>query len=183
MMNDMSVATIIDTFTRVGATLYGGEAITQLEHALQCAQFAELAGSDDTAIAAALLHDFGHLQHELGGDALAGGLDDRHERRGWYWLRDRFPARVSEPVRLHVDAKRYLCATEADYLAQLSPVSRRSLEIQGGVFAPEEAAAFIAQPYAERAVQLRRWDDLAKVPQLPTPPLSHYLPAIARLVI
>ncbi|WP_448560707.1 HD domain-containing protein [Trichothermofontia sp.] len=123
---------------------------------------------------ACLLHDLGHLVHTLGEDAATQGIDDRHEYRALGYLHPLFPPAVTEPIRLHVAAKRYLCATDSTYWEQLSENSKQSLKLQGGPFSALEVAEFLAQPYALQAVQLRRWDDQAKVPNLPTPPLESF---------
>lgn len=172
------IAPIIECFTIRGSEQYGREAVTQLQHALQCATWAEAARQPPSLIAACLLHDVGHLLHDLGEDAAERGLDDRHEYRAIPFLSQHFPPAVTEPIRLHVNAKRYLCATQADYWADLSPASKLSLELQGGVFSEAEAMDFIAQPYAKDAVQLRIWDDLAKAPHHQTPNLAHFLPIL-----
>lgn len=132
-------------------------------------------------IAACLFHDLGHLVHHLGENPAQGGIDDRHEYRAIPVLEQIFPAAVTVPIQLHVAAKRYLCAVDGDYWDSLSPASKRSLALQGGAFSPVAAANFMQQPYAEQAVQLRHWDDLAKVPNLRTPDLEHFLPSLQTL--
>ena len=178
-MDDI-VADIADLFAQRGGSLYGGEAVTQLEHALQAALLAEQVGAGDPLIAAALLHDVGHLLHDLPDDAPDQGIDDQHELLGQRWLSGYFEAAVTEPVRMHVAAKRYLCAVEDDYLASLSPTSLQSLELQGGAFTVEEVGEFENMPYFREAVALRRWDDEAKVVGLETPAIDHFLPAIEK---
>ncbi len=173
----LTVAQIVHLYRTAGAARYGMEAINQEQHALQCGVLAQQAGSPDTLVAAALLHDLGHLLAASLPEE-ASGKDDLHEYRAIPFLRGEFPDAVIEPVRLHVAAKRYLCATEPGYWEQLSPASRRSLELQGGVFSPQEAAEFIAQPHAADAVALRRWDDLAKSPTRSTPGWSHFTPVL-----
>jgi phosphonate degradation associated HDIG domain protein len=148
--------------------------VTQLEHALQSAALAEAEQASPTLVAAALLHDIGHLLHDLPHDAPDRGVDDRHETSGQNYLRALFPAEVTEPIRLHVPAKRYLCTVDAEYLQGLSQPSILSLRLQGGAMTAEEVDHFNASPFADDAVRLRRWDDAAKIPDLPTPPLSHY---------
>jgi phosphonate degradation associated HDIG domain protein len=165
---------ISDLFLGGGGRQYGGEAVTQLAHALQCAAAAEAERATPALISAALLHDIGHLTHTLGPKPAQRGIDDRHEMDGADFLARRFERAVSEPVRLHVDAKRYLCAVEPDYFATLSPASVRSLELQGGVFSPEEAEKFILKPFAGDAIRLRRWDERAKVTGLRTPDFEHF---------
>ncbi|WP_148715449.1 phosphonate degradation HD-domain oxygenase [Chitinolyticbacter meiyuanensis] len=161
--------------------LYGGEAITQLQHALQSAQCAERDGADAALITAALLHDVGHLLAKQGDDDVGHGIDDRHEAIAVTALKPWFAEDVLAPIALHVAAKRYLCAVEPGYHDALSPASQASLRLQGGVMASAEAERFAAGRHAEAAVRLRRWDDEAKVVDKTTPPLSHYL-AVARSV-
>lgn len=168
-------------FDRYGATAYSGEPVTQLEHALQSAQLAEEAGATDELVAAALLHDLGHLLNRQGETPTARGVDDLHQYYALPFLRPLFPDAVLEPIRLHVDAKRCLCAIDAGYHGSLSADSVRSLRLQGGVFNQEEAAEFLRRPYAEDAIRLRRWDDLAKIAAKPTPGLDHYLPVLERV--
>jgi phosphonate degradation associated HDIG domain protein len=153
--------------------------VTQLQHALQAAWSAEQAGCDAALVTAALLHDIGHLVHDLGENPAEEGIDDRHEELGQAWLTAWFGPEVTEPVRLHVAAKRYLCATEPGYFERLSPDSVLSLSLQGGPMGPEEAAAFRALPQAEAAVRLRRFDEEAKVKDMETPPVAHFLPQVA----
>lgn len=170
-------------FADRGGAEYHGEAVSQLEHALQAAALAEADGLPADAIAAALLHDVGHLLHGLGEDCAAQGIDDRHEELGVRFLARAFGPGVTEPVRLHVAAKRYLTAARPGYLGLLSPASVRSLELQGGPMAAAEVAAFEANPHHAVAVKVRECDDRAKVAGLPTPPFAHfrkYLEAAAR---
>ena len=161
---------------------YGLSAINQRQHALQAALLAEQAGLGDAMIAACLLHDIGHMVHDLGENPAEQGVDDLHEERGHAFLESMFGPEVTEPVRLHVAAKRYLCATEADYFAKLSKDSVLSLSLQGGPMSLDEVAAFDALPQAEAAVQLRRFDEQAKVKGLTTPPVTHFMPFVARCI-
>ncbi|HYZ34392.1 MAG TPA: HD domain-containing protein [Crenalkalicoccus sp.] len=158
---------------------YGLHDVTQREHALQAAWLAEREGGDAALITAALLHDVGHLVHGLGENPAAQGVDDRHEEVGQAYLAAMFGPEVTEPVRLHVAAKRYLCAVEADYFGRLSPDSVLSLQLQGGPMSAEEVAAFRTLPQAEAAIRLRRYDEAAKVPGLATPPVAHFLRHVA----
>lgn len=160
---------------------YGLTLVHQLGHALQSAHAAERAGEGPAMILAALLHDVGHMVHDLGENPADHGVDDRHEEIGALWLSDRLPPSVAEPVRLHVAAKRYLVGTEPGYADLLGKDSVRSLELQGGPMARDEAAAFIKRPWAEEAVRLRRYDELAKDPKAVTPGLDHFLAYLARL--
>jgi phosphonate degradation associated HDIG domain protein len=159
---------------------YGLHDVTQKQHALQAAWLAERAGCAPALVAAALLHDIGHLVHDLGENPAAAGVDDQHEERGHAWLALAFGPAVTEPVRLHVAAKRYLCAVEPDYFAKLSPDSVRSLALQGGPMSAEEVAAFGSLPQYRDAVQLRRFDEQAKVADLETPPVAHFMPVVAQ---
>lgn len=169
-------------FERRGSAEYHGEAVSQIEHALQAAQLAEAHGASDALIVAALLHDVGHLLHDHGEDAAERGIDDIHEDTGASWLARHFGPEVSEPVRLHVAAKRYLCSVSPSYRDGLSPASRLSLRLQGGLMDDIEVAAFEANPHHEEAVRLRRWDDGAKVVGREVPGLDHYRERIARLI-
>lgn len=166
--------TIVQMFKEKGGSQYGHESVTQLEHALQAAFLGEQQGADSELITAALLHDVGHLLHDLPDDAPDLGIDDRHEILGQKWLDKHFGPGVVEPVRLHVDAKRYLCEVEPSYFSQLSPPSIQSLALQGGPMNAEEIAAFERNPQHQRAVTLRRWDDIAKDPTLKTPSIEHF---------
>ena len=170
---------ILELFRQRGDSEYGNEAVTQQEHALQTATLALDAGADSDLITAALLHDIGHLLHDLPDDAPDQGVDDRHEVTGAHWLEERFGEAVVGPVRLHVPAKRYLCAVDPQYYALLSAPSKQSLELQGGAMTPNEVAEFEGDPQFQRAVQLRRWDDEAKIPDAPTPALEDFAPHIS----
>jgi len=174
MTNTDIVAEILQMFRDRGDSQYGEEAVSQLDHALQTAALASDDGADSALIAAALLHDIGHLLHDLPDDAPDQGIDDRHEVSGGRWLESRFGDEVTEPVRLHVPAKRYLCAVDANYQDELSPPSVLSLKLQGGPMSADEVAEFEQNPQLERAVRLRRWDDEAKIPDHPTPSLEFF---------
>jgi phosphonate degradation associated HDIG domain protein len=171
----LTIDEIHDLLLTRGHEQYAGEPVTQLQHALQSAMLAEQEGADDALVTAALLHDLGHLVQELGETPTLRGVDDLHQHVVLPFLRGLLPDRVLQAIRGHVDAKRYLCATRPGYLEALSPDSQRSLALQGGVFDPAQAAAFIASPGAEDAVRVRLWDDRAKVAGAATPPLAHFL--------
>ena len=160
-----------------------GEEVTEQQHALQCAHFAQLEGQAPALIAACLLHDIGHLLHDLGEDIATQGIDAVHEEYGATWLASHFPPEIVEPVRLHVAAKRYLCAVDDDYQAGLSESSQLSLFLQGGPMSPVEVAAFQANPHYSDAVQLRLYDDAGKVTDLVTPPLESYRALLESLVL
>jgi phosphonate degradation associated HDIG domain protein len=174
---------IIQLFEERGNGLYFGEQVTETEHALQAAHLAREAGASDDMILGALLHDIGHLLHGHGEDIADHGVDAKHEDEGAEFLAGKFPALVIDCVRLHVPAKRYLCAVEPEYLAGLSPVSQRSLELQGGPMTAEEVAEFETEPYYREAVQARRWDDQAKVVGLDVPGVASYRSLLEASVI
>ena len=197
-------------FSRHGSAQYAGEPVTQLEHALQTAHLAEQSDANDELVTACLLHDLGHLLFAYaptvaslpapqGGAAGLGaarrpaidpgdtpslrGIDDTHQYYALPFLRGLFGEAVLEAIRLHVDAKRYLCRANDAYYAKLSDDSKRSLVLQGGVFSIEEASTFIARPGAHDAVRLRQWDDLAKQPDWATPSLAHFLARAERCML
>ena len=174
VQHHLTTQEILRLFGERGDSQYGKEAVTQREHGLQAAFFAERARSSAALIVASLLHDVGHLLHQLPEDAPEQGIDDEHEALAARWLADRFDDRVVEPVELHVAAKRYLCTIDPEYIKRLSIPSRRSFELQGGAMSGKELAAFRARKYFEEAVQLRQFDDAAKVPQLETPTLEYF---------
>jgi phosphonate degradation associated HDIG domain protein len=171
----LSLQDIEQLFQARGGEQYSGEPVTQLQHALQTAALGEREGASDALVTAALLHDLGHLLHQLGDTPSMRGVDDVHQYRALPFLRGLFDDAVLDAIKLHVDAKRYLCATRVGYHNDLSADSKRSLLLQGGVFSADEAATFIAQPGAQDAVRLRLWDDLAKDADRITPPLSHFM--------
>jgi len=176
----LALGDIEKLFRDHGHIEYSGEGVTQLQHALQTAQLAEGEKAGDLLVTAALLHDLGHILNVQGETPTARGIDDQHQYYAIPFLRPLFPPAVIEAIRLHVDAKRALCATEPEYYEALSDDSKRSLTLQGGIFAKGEVEAFMAKPHAAHAVRVRRWDDAAKLPGLATPPLSHYLAIAAR---
>jgi phosphonate degradation associated HDIG domain protein len=159
---------LIDLYRLRGNDMYD-EAVTQTVHALQCASLALMSGADDTTVVAALLHDLGHL---LIPDERGSDTDRRHEAVASRFLSRWFGPNVLQPIALHVAAKRYLCAVEPDYFGMLSPASVRSLELQGGPMNAEEMMGFEALEFHAVAVELRRWDDLGKTPNAPTPGLG-----------
>ncbi len=179
----LDIETIIKILSFKGHYQYRQEPITQLQHALQCATLAELARASNELIVACLFHDFGHLVHNLGEDAAKKSINDHHEYRSIKYLKHLFGEAVTEPIRLHVEAKRYLCATRPNYFTTLSPASQQSLELQGGAFSSDAAAEFIQQPYAEDAVQLRIWDDQAKIVGIKTPDLEYFTQIIYETIL
>jgi len=174
----MPTLEILRLFESAAARAYGLSGVSQLEHALQAAALAEKAGSSKELVVAALLHDIGHLVHDLGESAAVRGIDDRHESLGSAYLSRLFPPEVSEPVRLHVPAKRYLVATEETYSGLLSADSVRSLALQGGPMNADEQEAFQREAFWRDAVSLRRFDEEAKVRGAATPALVDHLPLI-----
>jgi len=181
-MHDPRLELIESLLTLKADGQYGLSAINQRQHALQAAWLAERHGLPAAQIAAALLHDIGHMVHDLGENPAAEGIDDRHEEAGHAFLTQWFGPAVTEPVRLHVAAKRYLCATEVDYFAKLSKDSVLSLGLQGGPMSAAEVAAFEAVPEYRAAVQLRRFDEQAKQRDLATPPVSHFMRYVAAAI-
>ena len=171
----LSFENIEQLFETRGGEQYSGEPVTQLQHALQTAALGEVEGASDALVTAAFLHDLGHLLHDLGETPSMRGVDDVHQYRVLPFLRSLFDDSVLNAIKLHVDAKRYLCATDSGYHHDLSVDSKRSLVLQGGIFSPSEAAVFITQPGAKDAVRVRQWDDLAKDADMVTPPLSHFI--------
>jgi phosphonate degradation associated HDIG domain protein len=180
-MEEPIVTRIAELFAEKGARRYGLHDVTQCQHALQAAWLAEQDGCAPSLIAAALLHDIGHMTHDLGENPAERGVDDRHEEVGHAFLARWFGPEVTEPVRLHVAAKRYLCAIEPDYRSRLSPDSVSSLKLQGGPMNEPEADAFSALPHGQEAVKLRRFDEAAKVRDRATPSVEHFLPYLAAL--
>jgi gamma-butyrobetaine dioxygenase len=168
-------------FDGPGTADYLGEDVTQAQHMLQAAALAESDGASPELVVAALLHDVGHFTGPLTGADLMGGTDNRHSHVAADWLAGWFGPAVTEPIRLHVAAKRYLCAVDPAYLQVLSPASAYTLEVQGGPMDSAEIAAFEAEPYADDACRLRRWDDAAKDPALTVPGFDHYQQRIALL--
>lgn len=174
---------IFALFDRRGAGEYFGERVSMTEHALQAAYFAGKAAAPPGLILAALLHDVGHLVEDVPSDIADWTVDAHHEESGSRWLAQRFRPEVSEPVRLHVPAKRYLLATDAGYFAKLSPASVITLRLQGGPMAAHEIARFEAEPFYKEAVRVRHWDDAGKVAGLSTPGLGDYRALIEEFAI
>jgi phosphonate degradation associated HDIG domain protein len=170
-----TIQRVFDLFRARGGNEYHGEAVTQLEHALQAAYFAEQEQQPPEVIVSALLHDVGHMLHGHGEDYLDHGLNDRHEDLGARFLSRAFGPAVTEPIRLHVPAKRYLSSGKhPQYPAILSPASLRSLELQGGTMNAEEIREFENNPHFAAAAKIREYDDRAKIVGFPTPAFSHF---------
>jgi gamma-butyrobetaine dioxygenase len=168
------VRVIADLFAAEGAGEYLGEPVTQAQHMLQAAALAEGAGAGPELVAAALLHDVGHFTGAVSGHQPMSGTDNRHGDQGADWLAQWFGPGVTEPVRLHVAAKRYLCAVEPGYFGGLSEASVYTLRLQGGPMTPAEGAEFEASPWCQAALRLRRWDDAAKDPKAIVPAFGYY---------
>jgi gamma-butyrobetaine dioxygenase len=181
---------IAELFAAEGAAGYLGEPVTLGAHLLQTGALAGAAGAPPALVAAALLHDVGHLrgddpsadEAELSGEELMAGSDNDHGERGAAWLARWFPPAVTEPVRLHVAAKRYLCTAVPGYLEMLSPASVYTLSLQGGPMTAAAAAEFAAGPYAAAATAVRRWDDAAKDPAADVPGFGWYRPLLDGLL-
>lgn len=176
-------AQAFDLLATRGDGAYGLAGVTQLEHALQSAALAKSRGLGPALIVAALLHDIGHFLPAGDVSLAEQGVDDRHEMAGPAMLARLFDADVLEPIRLHVPAKRWLCAVETDYFGRLAPDSVRSLTLQGGPMSAEEAAEFSLNPYADASAELRRIDDDAKIPGLRVPPLEAYRAMARKLAL
>jgi phosphonate degradation associated HDIG domain protein len=161
-------------FQRRGAHAYYGERVSMTEHALQAAYFGQQEGAPPWLVVAALMHDIGHLVEDVPDDIADWTMDARHEEVGSRWVARRLSVEVSEPVRLHVPAKRYLCATDASYLGKLSSASVLTLKLQGGPMSPHEVAEFETERFFREAVRVRRWDDQGKIAGLTTPGLTEY---------
>jgi phosphonate degradation associated HDIG domain protein len=165
---------ISDLFSRHGGGAYFGESVTQLDHALQAAHFAAEDGAPDELVVAALLHDIGHLLQATPDDLADWHTDARHEVEGGAWLAKRFSPEISDPVRLHVPAKRYLCATDPGYVAMLSEASIVTLKLQGGPMSATEVMQFEREPFYRQALQVRRCDDRGKIAGLKIRGLADY---------
>lgn len=175
------IDTVFATFRQFGSLSYGEE-VSQMEHLLQCAWLASADGASGALIVAALLHDIGQFIEDAGNAAERLGVDAGHEITGAAFLAPYFPATITEPVRLHVEAKRYLCAVEPGYLETLSRASLLSLRLQGGAYTADEMQRFLAHPAAADAIRLRRYDDMAKVPGRDVPGLESYRPLLESLL-
>ena len=173
-MSDNIVDYLLDLLEKKGSDIqYGNEDVTQLEHALQCAELAEQNNKSDAFITAALLHDIGHLLYE-DKDPIHEGRDGVHEDLGADYLSKYFSEEVTLPIRAHVASKRYLAAVEDGYYDQLSEASKESLKVQGGIFTKEQADEFINKPQMKEAVEMRRYDDEAKILNKATPSVEHF---------
>ena len=175
-----SIDSILSMYGTWGNETYD-EDVTQLAHALQCAALAKHEGSSEELIAAALLHDIGHLFEIERKNAPDYSADLRHELTGSDYLSELFPTAVTVPIAMHVEAKRYLAANEAGYFDGLSRGSQRSLEVQGGPFTAAESACFLALEGSADAIKLRRWDDFGKVIGLDVPDFDSWIPLLLRV--
>lgn len=173
---------IADIFERRGAEDYLGEPVTLSEHMLQGAWLAEQDGAPDELVVAALLHDIGHYTSEFGTYTPEDQEDRHHDEAGAKILEPFFPPIVTECVRLHVAAKRYLCATDSDYRSKLSPASAHTLSLQGGPMSNAEIAEFRANPFHDAAVKVRLWDEGGKVPGMKTRNFRDYVPLLGSVV-
>ena len=173
---------IADIFARRGAEEYIGEKVSIAEHMLQCAEFAQKAGAEDDVIAAALLHDIGHFTSEFGTFTMDDTEDRYHEDAGAQLLEQFFPTVVTDCVRFHVAAKRYLCATRQEYFDLLSEASVHSLNLQGGPMSAAEVEAFEKNPNLGDIIKVRYLDDAGKDPEMTTPGFAHFAPMVRRVV-
>ena len=190
MANEDIIDRLSEIFTRHGARSYQGGGVSITEHMLQTATAAEGASCAPGVVAAALLHDVGHFITDFArleddpkhASMLEAKVDRHHENAGARMLQPYFPAEVVEPIRLHVQAKRYLSAVEKDYSATLAPQALHTLGLQGGPMSPDDVAEFEKNPYYRTATMLRRWDDAAVVPGLETPDFEHYRAVLRELL-
>lgn len=166
---------LLDIYETKAGAMYGGESVTQLAHALQCAALAEADGANEALVAAALLHDVGHLVDKHAHGAARAGIDRRHEDIAAGYLSHWFRPEGVEPIRNHVAAKRCLVTVEPGYFDTPSEGSVTSLKVQGGPMSQDEVREFMARPGADASLRLRKWDDLAKVRHKPTPDLRHFV--------
>jgi predicted HD phosphohydrolase len=173
---------LADIFERRGGEAYLGEKVTMAEHMLQGAHFAEVRGEDAMVMVAALLHDIGHFTSEFGTFSMEDSQDRCHEEAGAVVLEPFFPAVVVDCVRHHVAAKRYLCATNPNYLGRLTPASIHSLKLQGGPMGADEAEAFAQNPNIDIILKVRHLDDEGKVAGLKSPPFAHFAPMVQHVV-
>ena len=180
--HDNIVAFIGDIFTRRGGEEYLGEPVTMAEHMLQGATIAEANNKSDEVIAGVLLHDIGHFIGEFGTFTMEDTEDRYHEISGAEILEPFFPAVITESVRHHVAAKRYLCATKPTYFGKLSPASVHSLNLQGGPMNDEEVAEFASNPYLDEIIQVRYLDEAGKEADMETRDYDHFVPMLQRLV-
>ena len=176
-MKPKTLEDVLKTYREHGHRAYG-ESVTELQHALQCATFAQQAGEPPVIIAGALLHDYGHLCHNLGEDIADHGVDARHEFLGAKLLKDLFVDEIVDAGRLHVAAKRYLCWKEPGYYDGLSEASQKSLRLQGGPMTDSEAMEFEREPHHAVAVRVRRYDDMGKVAEMSAPDMDSFRPLL-----
>lgn len=182
LSSDNIVAFLGDIFERRGGEEYLGEPVTMAEHMLQGAHFAEQAGEPEIIIVSALLHDIGHFTSEFGTFSMDDTTDKYHEEAGAEVLEQFFPTLVTDCVRYHVAAKRYLCTAKPEYFKRLSEASIHSLNLQGGPMSAEEAAEFEKNPNLKEIVKVRYYDEAGKRGDLKTKPFSHYAPMVQRIV-
>jgi len=180
---DTVVDFILDLFARRGAQAYMGEPISMAQHMEQSAACAVAEGASDDLVIAALLHDIGHFVGDFPIDSLENGIDNLHEEAGAKFLEAFYPASVTEPIRLHVAAKKYLCAVDKQYFARLSKASVQSLQVQGGAMTQAEIETFESSQYHQSAVQVRRYDDDGKVAGLNIKPVGNYRGKLESLLL
>lgn len=183
ILNGANIVDFIgDIFARRGGEEYLGEPVTMAEHMLQGAHFAEKAGEPEVIIVSALLHDIGHFTSEFGTFSMDDTVDKYHEDAGADVLEPFFPTLVTDCVRYHVAAKRYLCAVKPEYFKRLSEASIHSLNLQGGPMSQEEVAEFEVNPNLKEIIKVRYYDEAGKRADLETRPFSHYAPMVKRIV-
>ena len=182
LTRDNIVAFLGDIFDRRGGEEYLGEPVTMAEHMLQGAAIAEQNGQDEIIIVSALLHDIGHFTSEFGTFTMDDTEDRYHEEAGAKVLEQFFPTVVTDCVRYHVAAKRYLCATKPEYFKRLSEASIHSLNLQGGPMNADEVAEFEANPNLKEIIAVRYLDEAGKRADMETPDYWHFAPMVQRIV-
>jgi predicted HD phosphohydrolase len=180
---DSIVDFILELFARRGAEEYMGEKVSMAQHMEQSAACAADVGASDELVIASLLHDIGHFVGDFPIDALENGIDNLHEEAGARFLETFYPASVTEPIRLHVAAKKYLCAVDREYFGCLSDASVNSLQVQGGPMNQAEIANFESNPHYLAAVELRKYDDDGKVAGLDIRPVASYRDQLESLLV
>lgn len=180
---DNVVDFLIDMFNTRGQDEYLGEAISQADHMLQCAVVADQFDAKESVVLASLLHDVGHFMHDYDFDCADHGIDSEHENVANDFLKKFYPPEVTEPVRMHVDAKRYLCTVEDDYFDKLSEASVHSLKLQGGRMSDDEVKKFQESPHLQDALDLRRYEEAGKVEGVATPKIEAYRDLMEKFLV
>lgn len=183
MNRDTIVGFILDLFAQRGAEEYMGESVSMAQHMEQSAACAVADAAPDDLVIASLLHDIGHFVGDFPIDSLENGIDNYHEEIGARFLEPYYPSSVTEPIRLHVAAKKYLCAVDDHYFENLSPASKQSLQVQGGPMEKTEIDIFKANYHHQAAIKVRLYDDDGKVAGLDIKPVGSYREKLDSLLL